>query len=355
MRYQFFVQLFDATGAELGREPIEPDWVQAREWVRFEAIRLQKSPATTAVPVDFAPLWDDRMHSPYVRGFRGSIGGEAFSVDFPKTYFYQDARKASVRYVNAGRLRDGEKFFFKLMAFAAEGELPGPHGTAEEIPQTVAIQDSPIARFHADSVAVGQSLEGDAPVFISSQALAQAKETCAAAVDVEVGGILLGRLHRDIIDRQLLFIEITAQVPAEHTIQEFTRLTFTPETWAAARAALRLRHRGEQMCGWFHLHPDFCKVKQCDAAKRANCDLGGIFFSSDDCALHRTVFPLPQHVALLISDRNGSFVPAVYGWRKGTIVQRGFHVMNGLPPCATDRKIAGEFAGVAGGIENGKR
>jgi hypothetical protein len=354
--YQFVLELFDANGAALGSDPFEPDWVPAREWVRFEAIRRQKVPPITAAAVRFEPIWDDRECQPYVRGVRGCIGGGDghVSVDFPRTYFHQAARRASTRYVSAGRLRDGDVFYFKVMAFAASGSgFDASTAAIEEIPQPVEILDTPIAPFRADSVAIGPSVDPDAPVFLCNEALNQAKETCAAAGDVEVGGILLGRLHRDTLDRQLLFIEITAQVPAEHTIQQFTKLTFTPQTWAAARAALRLRNRGEQMCGWFHLHPDFCKVRQCDAAKREKCALAGIFFSSDDCALHRTVFPLPQHLGLLISDRNGSLVPAVFGWRKGLIVQRQFHVM--YMPWASGRggQISGGVLAAVGGNENG--
>ncbi len=358
MHHQFVLELFDAKGAALGRHPFEPDWVPAREWVRFEAIRRQKTPPMTAAPVDFTPIWDERTGGPDVRGLRGSIDssdGQTFSVDFPKTYFLQDARHASARYLTAGRMRDGDVFYFKVMALVASGpDSKASAAMVEEIPQRVEILDTPIAPFRADSVAIGPSVDGDAPVFLCAEAFSQAKETCAAADDVEVGGILLGRLHRDTIDRQLLFIEITAQVPAEHTVQEFTKLTFTPETWAAARAALRLRDRGEQICGWFHLHPDFCKVRQCDAAKREKCELAGIFFSTDDRTLHRTVFALPQHLGLLISDRNGSLVPALFGWRKGAIVQRAFHVA-----CRPSAKVRGrqfpgrELTAAVGGKENG--
>ena len=232
--------------------------------------------------MDFEPIWDDRTRAPYVQGVRGCIRGEdgqMFGVDFLKSYFCQNARSASTQYVTTGRLRDGDVFYFKVMAFAVSRQVPDASlATVEEIPQPVEILDTPIARFRSDSVAIAEPVEGDAPVFLSNEALEQAKEMCAAAGDVEVGGILLGRLHRDTLDRQLLFIEITAHVPAEHTVQRFTKLTFTPETWAAARAAMKLRKRGEQMCGWIHLHPDFCRVRQCDAAKRSKCELAGIFF-----------------------------------------------------------------------------
>jgi hypothetical protein len=357
--YQFVLEIFDANGTALGSDPFVPDWVPAREWARFEAIRLQKVPPMTATAVDFEPIWEDRARGPYVRGMRGCIrcgDGQTFSVDFPKTYFHQDARSASTRYVSAGRLRDGDVFYFKVMAFAVSA--PGSDtstATIEEIPQPVEILDTPIAQFRANSVAVGPSVDGDAPVFLSSEALNQAKEMCAAAGDVEVGGILLGRLHRDTLDRELVFIEITAQVPAEHTVQQFTKLTFTAQTWAAARAAMRLRDRGEQFCGWIHLHPDFCRVRQCDAAKREKCELAGIFFSSADCALHRTVFCLPQHLGLLISDRNGSLVPAVFGWRRGLIVQRAFHVTYMPSATVRERQFSGGVLAAVGGNENGDR
>jgi hypothetical protein len=356
--YQFVMELFDGTGAALGREPFEPDMLPARECARFEAIRLQMLPDMTAVAVvRFEPVWSERSGRPYVEGLRAGIGGHdgrTLNLDFPKTYFNHDAQRVSDRYVIDGRLRSADVFYYKVAAFAASGPKSDTAATdAEEISQPLEIRDTPIEQLRSDSVVVDSSVEGDAPVFLRHEALSQAKGICAAAGNVEVGGILLGRLHRDTVDRHLLFIEITGQVPAEHTVQRFTRLTFTADTWAAARTALRLRGCREQMLGWFHLHPDFCKVRQCDAAKREKCELAGIFFSTDDCALHRTVFPMPQHLALLISDRGGSLVPAVFGWRRGAIVQRGFQITR--PPSATqhEARISGGGLAVAvGGNEH---
>lgn len=329
--YQYVLELSDADGAALGREPFAPDTVPAGEYARFEGIRLEKLPAVTAAaPVSFEPVWDDRAGRPYVAGLRASVrgnDGQTLSVEVPRTYFNGDARRASAGYVAAGRLRKGEVFYYKVTAFAATsgGASGGDGNRFEEISQPLEISDTPIAQFQANAVAVGEAVDGDTPIFLNREALAQAEELCISAHDVETGGILLGRLHRDTADRRVVFIEITAQVPAAHTVQQFTRVTFTADTWAAARAAMRLRGRGEQMAGWHHFHPDFCEISRCEKSKRRDCALAGIFFSSEDCGLHRTVFPLAHQVGLLISDRGG-MVPAVFGWRRGLIVPRSFHV-----------------------------
>ena len=84
-----------------------------------------------------------------------------------------------------------------------------------------------------------------------------------------------------------------------------------------------------------------------------NVSWRGFFFSSDDCALHRTVFALPHQLGLLISDRNGSLVPAVFGWRKGTIVQRAFHVMYVPSAKVRERQMSGGALAAVGGNENG--
>ena len=56
------------------------------------------------------------------------------------------------------------------------------------------------------------------------------------------------------------------------------------------------------------------------------------FFSAQDRALHRAVFPRAYAVALVvnqIAEQEQTF--SLFGWRQGLIQARGFHVLNGLP------------------------
>jgi len=51
------------------------------------------------------------------------------------------------------------------------------------------------------------------------------------------------------------------------------------------------------------------------------------FFSSQDEALHRTVFPKAFSLALVVSEiAEDDRRIALFGWRRGRVEQRGFHI-----------------------------
>jgi hypothetical protein len=154
--------------------------------------------------------------------------------------------------------------------------------------------------------------------------------TLAAATE-ETAGILIGHLCRDPEGKEI-FVEVTDLIPAKHTVSESTQVTFTAETWTAVEAALRLRRGSETMVGWFHSHPAkyWCSAK-CSPEARRTCPLGRSFFSGDDCTLHRAVFPLAHSIALVVTNTDAGLRHALFGWRHGMIVQRGFHVLNATP------------------------
>jgi hypothetical protein len=152
---------------------------------------------------------------------------------------------------------------------------------------------------------------------------------------VETGGVLVGRLRRDggpHAAPAALFVEITAQVPAPHTQAQSTKLTFTAETWAAVQAAITLRRQGELMLGWWHFHPDFCRLRRCPAERRAGCAGASPFFSAEDVHLHATCFPSAYHVALLVSDSTPDGMSwSLFGWSQGMVTARSFHVLADSP------------------------
>jgi proteasome lid subunit RPN8/RPN11 len=176
-------------------------------------------------------------------------------------------------------------------------------------------------------------------VFLPRRVLDEAVASARRAGDVETGGVLVGRLRRDGASAPPgLFVEITAQVPAPHTRAESTRLTFTAETWAAVQAAITLRRRGEVMLGWWHSHPDFCRLRHCPEERRAACPGAAPFFSPEDVHLHATCFPSAYQVALLVSDSTPDGMTwSLFGWAQGMVTARGFHVV------ADDPTTGGEF------------
>jgi hypothetical protein len=164
-------------------------------------------------------------------------------------------------------------------------------------------------------------------VFVPAQVIEEAQEQSRSAGSVETGGVLVGHLHRDVGGSEL-FVEVTAQIPAPHTEANAVKLTFTADTWVAVRAALALRKRNEVWLAWWHFHPAPCVMNDCPPEKRAQCPATSAFFSADDIALHTALFSRAFNTALLISATGGGALSvALYGWRQGMVVPRGFHVL----------------------------
>jgi hypothetical protein len=168
------------------------------------------------------------------------------------------------------------------------------------------------------------------PIVIPRRILDETRELAARAGDNETGGILIGHLRRDTTLPEL-FVEITAQVPATHAPADVNRLTFTPETWTAAQAAVDLRGGQEAFLGWWHYHVIKEVCRNCPDEKKLACPWAHGFLSEDDRLLHRTVFPRAYSCALVVSDiADGHDVAfALFGWRHGLLEARGFHVTDG--------------------------
>ena len=360
--YQFAIEFFREDGSPLGQIPVTPDWEPAFEYARFAGIRRGLLPVAVATGRRvIEPIWHRQVGEPYVSGVRavvrsggkesdGGEGGGEVASEIPGAYFRGLARTTAAALVQAGALEKGDHFQYLLCAFrttqaAAAEDAPEAGGFAvEEVVPPLPLEETLLAPFLSDALRCGtEHAEEDMPVFIPHQVLDEAKTLARQAGDVETGGILVGKLHRD---REVpeVFLEITAQIPAEHTRPGQTKLTFTAETWTAVRAAIELRKQNEQMAGWWHTHPDFCR--KCPPENRKHCQLSSAFFSAEDVHLHRTCFGQAYSVALLISQSSSELTSALFGWRYGMVAVRGFHV-TGLPtPAAT---VAGKPAASAGG------
>ena len=340
VNHHFVLELSGGDGTATGRAPITIDWLPAVEHAHFAAIRAGKLPAVTAAPPStIEPIWDPVSGMPYVSGARVVLGadGAASSADIPLEYFGASARDASAEFVKDGTLKAGETFRYRVTAFAAgpqcdRGAAPILEVVVEEVEQPLDITDTPVRTFLEKSVPVGTDEPDDFPVFLPHRLLEEARALVREAGDVETGGVLLGRLHRDPARPEVVFVELSAQVPALHAERGVAKLTFTPETWAAASAALELRDAGESIQGWWHSHPNWCR--SCASERKKVCPLNEIFFSKDDCGLHRTVFPRAYHLGLLLSDRDLGIVPALFGWRRGLVVCRSFHLLDVRGPVA---------------------
>ena len=349
MSYRYAIEILTPDGQALGRVAATPDWAAALEWVRFEGIRAGRfPPVTAAVRGEVEPVWDGRTGPPYVTAFRAVVGGdEEVAREIPKHYFRDLAQEAAAGLVERGVLEAGDAFRWVVSAFPAAGPLVV--ATAESandpfriqaVERPLPLDDAPLGAFLERAVAVdADEAAGGVPVFVPGHILDEAVARARAAGDVETGGVLVGSLHRDGAapagETPALFVEVTAQVPALHTVSASTKLTFTADTWAAVHAAIALRRRDETILGWWHAHPDFCRLRGCPPERRATCVVSSPFLSAEDVHLTATCFPSAHHLALLVSDNTASGMTcSLFGWWQGMVGRRGFHILKGATHAA---------------------
>jgi len=354
MNYQYAIDVLTEDGRPLEHAVVTPDWKAALDWVHFEGVRAGSLPPLTRTgPGAVEPIWDGRHGAPYVAGLRVIVradGGAAAVREIPKTYLRGLAHDLSADLVTRGRLEKDGVFRWVVSAVAVpKGEAPGGAGQGavvpeaseddlfgvEEVARPLPLEEASLASFLERSVFAGPDDESarHVPVFCPQSIVDEAKELARQSSDLETGGVLAGKLHRDSHARGTgapeLFVEITAQIPAPHTVAESTKLTFTAETWAAVRAAIALRGREELLCGWMHSHLDWCRLRNCPPERRRTCSGAHPFFSREDAHLHATCFPSGYQMALLISDSaaTGGLTVSAFGWSQGMVVPRGFHVL----------------------------
>jgi hypothetical protein len=361
--YCYGVMLLREDGSSIGHVPVQADWEPALEWSHTVGIRLGRLPAVTSIGrAAIEPIWHLKLGAPYVTAFRAVIlsnGKPEFACRIPLEYFRDLAQASSGPFVESGALRDGEIFKYLVTAHpaqgrspasgtpAASGERPGDP-TIEEVAQPLPLDPVPLADWLAGSVQCGKANPLDMPVFIPKRVLDETAELSRAAGSNEVGGCLIGHLHRDTKTTELA-VEVTEQIPAPGR-SELTRLTFTNEAWRAVRAAIELRRNGEIMVGWWHSH-SFLKeaCKKCE--NKGSCKTNAGFLSAEDINVHRTVYRRAFNVALVVAE--SPCVPltwSLFGWRHGLVAARNFYVLD-REPSATTAAAPTEPGGQADGTQ----
>ena len=331
--YRFTLDLFREDGTPLGQAPVSVDFEPAIEWTHFDGVRSGLLPEVLNIgPATIECVWDPKLGNPYVLRVRIVLArgdGGKFCGEVPTTYLRDLAREAALKFVDQGHLRAGERFTYRVCAFGNPNDATIHSGEAfsiEEVEQRLTLEKTSLDEFSRNSRLEGKDsqYDRDMPVFIPQHVLDEVSAATREAGEMETGGVLVGKLRRDDAIPEI-FLEVTAQIRAWHAEAQHTKLTFTGDTWNAVRAALALRKQNEVMLGWWHSHPDFCR--NCPGERRAACDLARPFFSAEDCALQRTVFARAFNIGLLASYLgSGELAHTLFGWRRGMIESRGFHV-----------------------------
>jgi len=331
--YRFAAVLFRADGSCVGTVPANRDWEPVHEWTRFHFQRRGELPLDGDGGASILPLWDRTLGEPYCRGYRVEISRQdqrPVTADFPKTHFGELASAAATLFVKRQQLQEGDSYSYLVVAHPAPEERPEPGGlSVTNASPRVPVRDASLGTLRARAKPAGVNDGDDMPVFVPRQVLGEAAERTSAERGTETGGILIGMLWRDAAAGEI-FAEVTAQIPAEHTSGTQVKLTFTPQTWAAADAALRLRGRGESYLGYWHSHPvrEWCKARECTPEKQKSCPLAKDFFSADDEAVMRAAFPRAYNIAIVANDTAFTELTfSMFGNREGLLQPRGFCVL----------------------------
>ena len=331
--YRFALALFRQDGSCVGTAPVKRDWEPAHEWTRFLAQRRGEIPLQGNGNASILPLWERTVGEPYCRGYRVEIerpGRRPVTADFPLTHFAALAKAAASIFVERQQLREGDHYSYLLVAHPAVEEAPKPDGlSVTNASPGLPVRDASLDTLRTRGTPTGIQDNDDMPVFVSRQVLREVEERTVAERGRETGGILIGMLWRDEAAGEI-FAEVTAQIPALHTTGTEVKLTFTPETWAAADAALRLRGRGECYLGYWHSHPvrEWCKARECTPEKQKSCALAKDFFSTDDEAVMRAAFPRAYSLAIVANDTAFADLSfSMFGNREGLMQPRGFFVL----------------------------
>lgn len=354
--HDYTMTLFKQDGDALGRVALTVDWEPALEWTTFTGQRKGQLPlGSNGTQTSILPVWHESVGEPFVSGFQVRIRADEHagtSATFTTAYFKSLAQQASLHFMEQGKLEAGDTY-----QYAVSAEHGQPHAQPDSGPKKIVVEheeapldlrDGSLAGLMDRAQPWGDPDESDMPLFLPWHVVEELAEATRAARELETGGILIGHLRHDSSAPEI-FVEVTAQIPAIHARSELTQLAFTDEVWTAVQAALDLRRQDEIWVGWWHCHNFMKKAcANCEKSKEKSCNDSATFMSSQDCLLHRTVFPKAYSASLVISDSpcTGMSV-AAFGWGGGVIAQRGFHILGGPEPLP-------ELNAVVGGNDHAK-
>lgn len=340
--HRFVLEMLDGETIVGRRELERPDFDRAIATVAFDAFRQGICPSYCAAPegASVEPLWKEGDQTECTIGFRVDLpieAGRPHGVDYGIGYFRPTACAFRGEIKRDKLMSTEQPLQYRLIAYPSESASARRSAIVLE-PATIRtpIRASSVERFR-ECQPWDDPASDDLPVYIRRSVIDDLLSEASGAPEREVGGILLGHLHRDASSNEV-FVEVTGIVSGgDTTIGDRASVTFTPETFELARRMIALRASDgveEAIVGWGHSHPfRFCSG--CPQPTPPECVGKVLFFSGADVLVMANAFDQPFMLGLLagvepkLEAALGHPPVRLFGWKTGEIVARGFHVIDG--------------------------
>jgi hypothetical protein len=303
--------------------------------------------------------------------------GQPVLCQFERHVFDPVATRASRRLIEAGKLAEGDLYFYDIEVpecsvgpLDVEGSpiLPEQRPIAPLLARAQAITGDPERGRADESYAREQLSGGDTPlrsvarqaerenpvdphsgrdgalgypVFYTRAALDRAerisRKGAGSNPPVESGGLLLGRIFW-CDESRTLYCMIEDTLEARDSEETPYSLTFTAKTWGRVQAVLRARQRrpetrNQRILGQCHGHNflPYSENETCDGCPaQGSCKLSTAYLSESDRRWCRAVFPREpwqlSHVFGLTPRREP--VSAFYGQRGAVLEPRDYYVVD---------------------------
>jgi hypothetical protein len=270
---------------------------------------------------------------------------------FPREYVEPVAARGARRLLENGTLQPGDVYYYDLAPgdgaargdgsvdepVAGEATLFGPPG--RKVPGHLRV---PLRRLleHTDA-ATPYIADDPYPVFFTRSARERAERVSRKGADanppIETGGLLIGPLCScpDTGEMFAVIVDVLEATDSEATTHT---LTYSSSTWARIQAIVRARQanpatRHHRIIGQSHGHNflPFDGAAACEeCAHREICKRSTAHLSAADRTWVRAVFngePWCVSQVFGLDVRSGP-AEAFYGQRGGSLVQRGYHVID---------------------------
>ena len=139
---------------------------------------------------------------------------------------------------------------------------------------------------------------GEYRVHFSRDAYRRMKDHAATTDEVELCGVLVGRVCQD---AQGFFLEIVGAIEGKGANNYGSQVTFTHETWSHINEIKDREFADQRIVGWYHTHPGF-----------------GVFLSGMDMFIQENFFSQPFQVAVVLETKRDA--EGCFAWMDGKCV-----------------------------------